>query len=77
MNLSMTTIENVFIVEIKFQIITFSYSFSHIKLKLFIYSCIHLVDQLTSIGFITSSASTRTLFEYIDYNYFFITPCFK
>ena len=60
MNLSMTTIENVFIVEIKFQIITFSYSFSHIKLKLSNYSCVPLVDQLIPMGFIPLSASTGT-----------------
>ena len=65
--------------ETKFQTTTFSYSLSHIKLKISIYSYIPLVDQLTPMGFIPlgSSIGTQTMLKYKDSNYVFITPCLK
>ena len=60
MDLSMTTIEKVFLVETKFQTITFSYNLSHIKLKFSIYFCVPLVDQFTPMGFIPLSVFIGT-----------------
>ena len=60
MDLSMTTMKGFSIVEIKFQTITFSYSLSYIKLKLSIYSFVHLTNQLTLVGFILLSVFIRT-----------------
>ena len=65
--------------ETKFQTTTFSYSLSHIKLKISIYSYIPLVDQLTPMGFILldTFTGTQTILEYKDSNYLFIAPCLK
>ena len=60
MDLSMTTMKGFSIVEIKFQTITFTYSLSYIKLKLSIYSFVHLTNQLTLVGFILLSVFIRT-----------------
>ena len=66
------------IVETKFQTITFSYSLSHIKLKLFIYSCVPLVNQLIP-SFIPLGAftKTQTMLECKNANYLFIAPYLK
>ena len=62
-----------------FQTITFSYSLSHIKLKLSIYSCVPHLDQLTPIAFIPLGAfiGTQTMLEYKDSNYLFIAHYLK
>ena len=56
-----------------------NYTLRHIKLKLSIYSCVPLVDQLTPMGFIPFGASIgiKTMLEYKHSNYLFIAHCLK
>ena len=79
MDLSVTTVEKVFRSETEFQTITFSYNLSHIKLKFSIYSFVHLIDQLTPMGFIILGTFTRTqtMLKYKDFNYHFIATYLK
>ena len=72
-------LKRISLVETKFQTIIFSYSLSHIKLNLSIYSCVLFANQLTLMGFIPLGASTRTqtMLEYKNSNYLSIDPCLK